>query len=67
VKLAVISLSQVINDLAEAINRLGSDAELRGRLGAAARERIRSNFNWEKKGDTVASIYQSLKIPAVHH
>lgn len=40
--------------LADALMRLAQDADLRARLGAAAHERTRSEFNWEVVTDRLA-------------
>jgi len=60
VKLAVLSIPQVISDLAAAITRLGEDSELRSKLGEAGRRRVETSFSWNKKGDIVADLYQKL-------
>ena len=40
---------QTVKDLAQAMRRLASDRELRARLGAAGRLRVRERFTWETK------------------
>lgn len=46
--------------LAEAINRLACDNDLRLRLGAAGRERLPRDFRWEDKLRLVRETYQEL-------
>ena len=47
-KVAAISPDQTIRDLAAAIEELATDADLRARLGRAARRRVEA-FSWERK------------------
>ncbi len=44
-------------ELPRAIVRLASDRELRGKLGAEARETIREAHTWDARWSTVSSIY----------
>jgi rhamnosyl/mannosyltransferase len=44
--------------LADALNRLLDDHDLRARLGAAARARVSDQFRVELMGDRVAAIYE---------
>jgi glycosyltransferase involved in cell wall biosynthesis len=44
--------------LAEALVRLADDSALRQRLGAAGRERIERDFDWERKVDAMVAIYR---------
>ena len=57
IKVAGISPSQVISDLAEALVRLASDPEGRARLGAMARVRVREHFSWDSKGEDLMAVY----------
>jgi len=49
----------LMNDLAEAIEKLTLDSGLRTSLGVAALERIHTEFSWDKKIDNIMSIYQN--------
>jgi glycosyltransferase involved in cell wall biosynthesis len=44
--------------LREALELLLGDAELRRRLGAAARERVRERFAWEAVIDATLRVYE---------
>ena len=47
-------------DLAAAVNRLMSDADLRERMGRAGRQRAISEFSWETIADRTVELYRSL-------
>lgn len=48
--------------LADALERLAGDAELRARMGAAARERVLSGFTDAHLMDTVTRVYEELDL-----
>jgi glycosyltransferase involved in cell wall biosynthesis len=52
------SRDALVAGLAEALVCLASDAALRQRLGAAGRERIERDFDWERKVDAMVAIYR---------
>jgi glycosyltransferase involved in cell wall biosynthesis len=60
IKVAALHPDQAVRDLAEAMTRLGADAELRNAMGAAGRERVRREYLWESKGDTLDRLYTSV-------
>ncbi len=45
---------------ADAIERLASDPELRARMGAAGRERVRRLYDWNRCVDAMLDCYRSL-------
>ena len=47
-------------DMADAIVKLVESPELRERLGTAARERIRTVFNWDAKGEFIENLLNEL-------
>ena len=47
--------------LREALERLLGDADLRRRLGAAARERIRELASWERVTDATIRAYEDAR------
>jgi glycosyltransferase involved in cell wall biosynthesis len=47
-------------DLAERINKLMKDPELRGRFGKAGRKRVEENFSWAAIAEKTKRLYQSL-------
>jgi L-malate glycosyltransferase len=49
-----------IDDLAERLERLASDPELRSRMGAAGRERVLSRYAVDRLIDDVDRLYRSL-------
>ncbi|TVQ34476.1 MAG: glycogen synthase [Geminicoccaceae bacterium] len=48
------------HSLAEAINRLAADAELRTRMGKAGRQRVLDHFSWDAIAATTLDLYRSL-------
>jgi starch synthase len=48
-------------DLADAINRLMADPELRKRMGAASRRRAVETFSWTAIAEQTAELYKRLK------
>jgi glycosyltransferase involved in cell wall biosynthesis len=59
-KIPAISPEQVVADIAAALEQIVGDSSRCARLGAAARERIQQDFNWEKLGDELATLYARL-------
>ena len=59
-KIPAITPEQVVNDLAEAMLRLACDPELRNRIGEAARKRVNEYFDWDKKGEWLTDLYDSI-------
>ena len=56
IKVPATSPEQVVADLAKAMLRLAEDPELRVRMGQASRQRVKEDFNWGKKGDSMHQI-----------
>jgi glycosyltransferase involved in cell wall biosynthesis len=59
-KIPAISPGQVVTDIAAALELIVDDSSRCARLGAAGRERIRRDFNWEKLGNQLAMVYARL-------
>jgi starch synthase len=47
-------------DLADAVNRLMADADLRERMGLAGRRRAVERFSWGSIADQTVELYRSL-------
>ena len=60
IRLPITNPEQMPKDMAEAIIKLIENPELRERLGCAARERIRTVFNWESKGEFMEALLDEL-------
>lgn len=60
IRLPITNPEQMPKDMAEAIIKLIENPELRERLGHAARERIRTVFNWENKGKFIEALLDEL-------
>jgi glycosyltransferase involved in cell wall biosynthesis len=48
----------VARRLADGILTLAGNAELRARMGEAARQRVLKHFTWEKKTEAMLEIYR---------
>jgi alpha-maltose-1-phosphate synthase len=47
-------------DLADGINRLARDPDLRARMGKAGRKRVEDHFSWDAIADRTLDLYRSL-------
>jgi glycosyltransferase involved in cell wall biosynthesis len=63
IKVPVGSPSQVIDDLAAAIERIADDPEFRRQLASCALERA-EEFHWSRQGDRMADIYRRVLAAA---
>ena len=61
IRLPVTNPEQMPKDMAAAIIKLIESPELRKRLGCAARERIRTVFNWDAKGDFMENLFNKIE------
>jgi glycosyltransferase involved in cell wall biosynthesis len=57
-KVAASSPQRAVQDLADALQRLFEDPELRLAMGRAARERALESYQWDRLGDRLMKIYQ---------
>lgn len=60
IRLPVTTPEQMPKDIAEAICKLAENTELRIQIGIAARERIKTVFNWEAKGEFMEILFSEL-------
>ena len=60
IKIPAIAPEQVVTDLTMALSELSIDTPRRMKLGEQGRERVRREFNWEKKGEDLARIYSQI-------
>lgn len=51
---------QLICRITDALLLLASDENLRNRIGAAAKTRVASHYDWDRKGELLNSVYKSL-------
>lgn len=51
---------QAVKDMARAMTVLAEDLPLRARMGQAGKDRVASQYAWERKGESVSAIYQRL-------
>lgn len=59
-KAPVASQEQVLAALADAMEKLYRNPEMRGRMGVAARERARAHFHWARKGERMNALYEAV-------
>ena len=59
-KIAAIAPDQAVEDLGMAMRELALDPDLRGRFGKAARQRVASEFTWEKKVEQLSKVYEQV-------
>lgn len=60
IKIKPYSPDQIIKEMAEALERLYRDKELRLRLGNAARIRVEREYRWDRLGERLLKIYQEV-------
>ncbi|MFP4299553.1 MAG: glycosyltransferase family 4 protein [Spirulinaceae cyanobacterium] len=60
IKIPAHNPDQVVQDMAAAMNRLATDGELRQRLGQGGRDRVRTVYDWDKKGEFFAQLYEKV-------
>jgi len=63
IKVAASSPSQVVEDLAAAIQRISQDVPLRKQLASGGRRRVREEFTWAGKAEFMRQNYRRL-VPA---
>jgi glycosyltransferase involved in cell wall biosynthesis len=42
--------------------KLSADAELRGKLGRAGRERVLAHYTWARRAEQMDAVYRSLPL-----
>jgi glycosyltransferase involved in cell wall biosynthesis len=60
IKVPAASPEQVVQDLANALHKLATNPELRLQLGSEGKKRVQEHFDWDKKGQFMTTLYQSL-------
>jgi glycosyltransferase involved in cell wall biosynthesis len=60
IRIACESIEQMIRDLARAMESLAADPALRQTLAAKARRRIEDHYDWNKKGEFLRDLYESV-------
>jgi len=60
IKIPAINPEQATTDLATALERLATDPAHLARLAHAGRLRIDQEFNWERRGEQLARLYERL-------
>jgi len=58
IKVKAAKPDKVVNDLAEALERLACDAALLKRLGQNARQRAEEIYDWDRKSEKIQKIYE---------
>ena len=60
IKLTPTSPSDTVKNLADALERLYLDADLRLKLGQAARKRVEKEYHWDRLGERLMAVYQPI-------
>lgn len=60
IKIKVTKLSQIINELAGALDKLYASERLRYSMGVAAKKRVNEFYNWREKSNWMNSVYIDL-------
>jgi glycosyltransferase involved in cell wall biosynthesis len=60
IKIKAETPQQVVADMATALERLCADPELRRRMGIAAHKRAGKVYHWDRQGDRLLRIYQTI-------
>jgi glycosyltransferase involved in cell wall biosynthesis len=60
IKVPGINPDQAVEGLAEAMQKLAGDPELRSRLGAGAKKRVEKVYDWDLKGEYFAQLYEEI-------
>jgi glycosyltransferase involved in cell wall biosynthesis len=60
IKIDPTSSEETVRNLADALERLYLDEDLRRRLGQAGRERVRELYHWDRLGERLMEIYQPI-------
>jgi glycosyltransferase involved in cell wall biosynthesis len=55
---------QVVGDLAAALSQLAGDTALLRSLAQGARAHVEANYDWDRKGEQLAAIYDNLIRPS---
>jgi glycosyltransferase involved in cell wall biosynthesis len=63
IKVPAHSPEQAVAELAEALAHLAQNPSLRAQLGRAARARVQDQFNWERKGEYLETLYRKVAMP----
>jgi len=64
-KAPVTSLEAALQSMTEAMTKLYHAPDLRLRMGAAARWRVRSHFHWAQKAEKMNALYHELCDPRI--
>ena len=66
VRIPVVSPSQVVTDLARAIELFAANPPLRGRMGAAARRHVENSYLWTAKRPAIRELYAAALERGCH-
>lgn len=65
IKIKAGTPDQVVHDLAQALELLATDSELRRELSAGTRKRL-GELTWNKKGELLKKVYETCRLPSRH-
>lgn len=59
-KIPAQDAEQAVNEIAQAMVRLANEPDLRQQLGEAAKAYIKQTFNWQKRGELLVGLQQTV-------
>ena len=63
IRIGATSPEQSVQEMADALERLYSDQELRECMGKAARQRALEVYDWDRAGERLKEIYRKITDP----
>jgi glycosyltransferase involved in cell wall biosynthesis len=60
-----INPEKFARDIAERVNRLMGDRQLRERFGKAGRKRVEENFSWTAIAEKTKALYENVELHSV--
>lgn len=60
IKVRPVTIDQTIKGLADALLKLANNPDLRKKMGEAGRKRIAEYYSWDKKGEFIRKLYESV-------
>jgi glycosyltransferase involved in cell wall biosynthesis len=62
IKVRIENVDQIVQDLSNALYRLAENPTLRSKMGEAAKRRVHQFYDWDRKGEKIKQIYESVLL-----